>query len=234
MKLSNLCKSIALTGLIALPVTAADLEVKVINLTHGNHFTPVLAAAHDSELHLFQAGTKASEALQKMAEGGAVGDLDTLATAAGAVVVANPFEGLLAPSTASAKFELDSGEMTHLSLVAMILPTNDAFIGLDAWKIPTEAGTYTINLNAYDAGTEANNELVVEGSGALGVLGIPVAPGGDAGTGGTGLTDDSTNENVHIHPGVLGDTDLSGGKSDLDSRNHRWLNPVARVVVTVK
>ncbi|MBE8168514.1 MAG: hypothetical protein HAW66_09135 [Shewanella sp.] len=234
MKLSNLCKSIALAGVIALPATAADLEINVINLTHGNHFTPILAAAHDSELHLFQAGTKATPELQKMAEGGDVGDLNTLATAEGAVVVANPFGGPLAPSTASTSFDLDSGEMTHLSLVAMILPTNDAFIGLDAWKIPTEAGTYTLNLNAYDAGTEANNELLLAGSGAPGVLGIPAAPGGDAGTGGTGFTDDSTNENVHIHPGVLGDTDLSGGKSDLDSRKHRWLNPVARVVVTVK
>ena len=51
---------------------------------------------------------------------------------------------------------------------------------------------------------------------------------------GTGIMDSSNNEKVHIHPGVLGDTDMNGGASDLDSRVHRWLNPVARVTVIVK
>jgi len=32
----------------------------------------------------------------------------------------------------------------------------------------------------------------------------------------------------------LGDTDLSAGTSDLDSRVHRWLNPVAKLTVTVQ
>jgi hypothetical protein len=39
---------------------------------------------------------------------------------------------------------------------------------------------------------------------------------------------------VHIHPGLLGDTDPNGGISDVDSRIHRWLNPVAALIVTVK
>ncbi len=116
----------------------------------------------------------------------------------------------------------------------MMLPTNDGFVGLNSWKIPTEAGTYTINLNAYDAGTEQNNELVVEGSGAPGTPGIPAAPGGDAGTGGTGILSGDTNTSIHIHPGSLGDDDLEAGNSDLSNTVHRWLNPVAQLTVTVK
>ncbi len=116
----------------------------------------------------------------------------------------------------------------------MMLPTNDGFVGLDSWEIPTTAGTYTIWLNAYDAGTEANNELIADGSGAPGTPGIPAAPGGNAGMNGTGLTDAQSNANVHVHRGALGDDNLAGGASDLDNTVHRWLNPVAKVTITVE
>ena len=36
----------------------------------------------------------------------------------------------------------------------MLIPTNDAFVGMDSIEIPTEPGTYTYYLNAYDAGTD--------------------------------------------------------------------------------
>lgn len=219
----------------ALPLVgnAAELELSITNLTHGNHFTPVLIAAHNADTHLFESGEMATAALQKMAEGGAIDELVSQVEAANGVTVQNPAAGLMAAGASVSGVMMDSGSQTHLSLVAMILPTNDAFIGLDAWPIPTEAGNYTLYLNAYDAGTEANDEII-NGMGAPGQPGIPAAPGGDGGSNGTGVADSSTNDKVHIHPGVLGDTDANGGSSDLDSRIHRWLNPVARVVVTVK
>ena len=99
--------------------------------------------------------------------------------------------------------------------------------------IPEEAGTYVWHLNAYDAGTEANDEQLT-GGGAPGAAGIPADPGGQAGTNGTGVAAADTNPNVHIHRNVLGDTDPTGGESDLDSTVHRWLNPVVRVIVTVR
>ncbi len=233
MNINKLTKALFITSLMSLPASAAELEISVTNLTHGNHFTPLLIAAHDMDSHLFQAGEMATPALQKMAEGGDIADLDAAVMGAGGVTVTNPAMGLLAPSAKVDSIMLDSGDMTHLSITAMVLPTNDAFVGLDAWKIPTEAGTYTFTLNAYDAGTEANDEII-NGGGASGTPGIPAAPGGDGGMNATGIMDNSSNEKVHIHPGVLGDTDMNGGVSDLDSRVHRWLNPVARVTVIVK
>lgn len=233
MKLNQISKIFIIGSVISLPASAAELEISVTNLTHGNHFTPLLIAAHDMDSHLFQAGEIATPALQKMAEGGDIGDLDAAVTGTGGITVANPAGGLLAPSDKIDNIMLDTGDMTHLSITAMVLPTNDAFVGLDAWKIPTETGTYTFTLNAYDAGTEANDEIV-NGGGMSGVPGIPAAPGGHGGMNATGVMDMSSNDKVHIHPGVLGDTDLQGGMSDLDSRVHRWLNPVARVTVVVK
>lgn len=211
---------------------AAQLEISINNLTHGNHFTPLLIAAHDGNSHLFQAGEPASSALQKMAEGGDISELQLAVTANNGVIVANPAAGLLAPGARVEKVMLDSGALTHLSLVAMLLPTNDAFVGLDGWEIPSTPGSYTLYLNAYDAGTEANDEQIT-GGGAPGVPGIPAAPDGMGGQNGTGVMDDSSNDRVHIHPGLLGDTDPNGGISDVDSRIHRWLNPVAALIVTV-
>ena len=120
-----------------------------------------------------------------------------------------------------------------LSVVAMILPTNDGFIGLDNWQIPTEAGVYTVYLNAYDAGTEANDEL--RGSGAPGEAGMPVPPPLQPllGNGGAGVTVIENNATVHIHRGNLGDADLNGGTSDINNTVQRWLNPIAKLTVTV-
>lgn len=233
MNLHHATRLLILGSMMSIPVSAADLEISITNLTHGNHFTPILITAHDDASHLFQSGEMASPALQKMAEGGDIADLAAAAMGNNEITVENPAMGLLAAGAKTSGIILDTQTMTHLSIVAMVLPTNDAFVGLDAWKIPTTAGSYTLNLNAYDAGTEANDEII-NGGGMPGTPGIPAAPGGDGGTNGTGVMDGSSNTNVHIHPGVLGDTDTAGGMSDVDSRIHRWLNPVARVVVVVK
>ena len=76
--------------------------------------------------------------------------------------------------------------------------------------------------------------LTTTGGGAPGSPGIPADPGGNAGTGGTGAATTDNNGTVHIHRNTLGDTDPGAGVSDLDSRVHRWLNPVARVIITVR
>ncbi|MEM6508219.1 MAG: spondin domain-containing protein [Pseudomonadota bacterium] len=232
-------KALPLTLFAACAVTslasqAAELDIKLTNLTQGLHFTPILITAHNSDSKLFSVAMPASTALQTMAEGGNLEPLMTEATAANSDMVANPAEGLLAPASSTmASLSTNDGN-NYLSLTAMLLPTNDGFVGLDSWMIPTEAGTYTVYLNAYDAGTEANNELVVDGSGMPGTPGIPAAPGGNAGMNGSSVTSSETNMMVHIHPGNLGDDDLEAGMSDLDNTVHRWLNPVAMLTVTVK
>lgn len=231
-KINTLLAILATTSIGS--VYAADLSIEIENLTHGITFTPFVVAAHSEGTHLFQSGQAANPEIQAIAEGGAISGAVTLLNSISADVVENPAGGLLGPGTATEAFTLNTADTnTQLSIAAMLLPTNDGFAGLDAWTIPSEAGTYTVFLNAYDAGTEANDEIV-NGGGASGVPGIPVAPAGDAGTGGTGAAGDDTNTNIHIHRGTLGDTDPTGGDSDLDSTIHRWLNPVVKVTVTVQ
>lgn len=223
---------VAVGGLSAGPATAKDFAVEITNLTNAIYFTPLLVSAHPGTTHVFAEGLSASANLQAMAEGGDISGLSSDLAAVGANVVENPAIGLLAPgASATASFTYDSSN-PDLSVVGMLLPTNDGFVGLNSLEIPKKPGAYVYYLNGYDAGTEANNE-VINGGGAPGTLGIPADPGGHNGTGGTGFAAADANTTVHIHRGVLGDTDNTGGASDLDSRVHRWLNPVAKLVITV-
>nr|WP_136250755.1 spondin domain-containing protein [Ningiella ruwaisensis] len=222
----------ALSGITG-EASAADLSIQVQNLTQGIYFTPILLVAHTPDASLFEVGEMASAELQAMAEGGSLDGLVTIGASINADAAANPAGGLLAPGQSTSAELSTSDSNTVLSVVAMVLPSNDGFIGLDNWQIPTEAGTYTVYLNAYDAGTEANDEL--RGSGAPGMPGMPVPPPLEPllGTGGSGLTSSIANTSVHIHPGNIGDDMTNGGTSDVSNSVHRWLNPVAKVTVTV-
>ena len=214
---------------------AAQFSVSVKNLTNGTWFTPLLIAAHNGDTDLFETGESASAAVQAMAEGGDISLLTAQVEVSGGNTIVNPAGGLLGPGVSTDYEFLDTGRRSrnkYLSIVAMLLPTNDGFVGLDSLRIPRIPGKYKYFLFGYDAGTEANDEIIT-GGGAPGVPGIPGAPGGDNGTGGTGVIDDDTNTKVHIHRGVIGDDDPAGGKSDLNSSIHRWLNPVAEVVIEV-
>ena len=170
-------KLLTLSALMALsPLTMAQqLEVTVTNLTNGIHYTPLVVTAHTDAVSLFTLGESASAELQAMAEGGDISGLVTVLGDASADVVENPAGGLLAPAASTtAMLDTDDANM-YLSVAGMMLPTNDGFVALNSWPIPTEAGTYTVYLNAYDAGTEANDEII-NGGGASGTPGIPVAP----------------------------------------------------------
>lgn len=235
--LASLTIALASVSILSSTAYAQKVTVTVQNLTHGSHFTPLLVAAHKGGTHLFKPGTSASTSLQAMAEGGDISSLAADAHSAGATMVENPAGGLLAPgaSTTTSVLNTDDTDNHYLSIVTMVLPSNDGFVGVSNWKIPSSPGTYMMPGLAYDAGTEANDELLgASMAGAPGHVGIPAAPSGSAGTGGSGAASADTNQMIHIHRGILGDTNTSGGVSDLDSRVHRWLNPVARITVTVE
>ncbi len=212
---------------------SAELSIEIQNLTQGMYFTPLLVVAHTPEASLFEAGESASVELQAMAEGGSLDGLITIGESVNANALSNPAGGLLSPGESTTGMLNSDAGNTVMSVVGMILPTNDGFVGLDNWTIPEEAGTYTVYLNAYDAGTEANDEI--RGSGAPGMAGMPVPPPLDPllGNGGASVTTEESNQTVHIHRGNVGDASLDGGASDVNSSVHRWLNPVAKVTVTV-
>lgn len=223
---------------LVMPATqafAARYKIEITNLTNANFFTPILVAAHRHDFDMFEVGESASVALRAIAEGGDIASMHTALDGAGAAssVAETPTPApVLAPGETAVALVDAKGRNRLLSLAAMILPTNDAFIGLDAINL-RRFSNRTVYLYGYDAGTEANNELLNPGAGgAPGVPGIPGDPSGLAGSGGVGVSSSDFNETVHIHRGIVGDDDEFGGVSDLDRSAHRWQNPVARVVIT--
>lgn len=213
MKLNKLALA-AMIGLSASGYSqAVEVELSITNLTHANYMTPRLAIAHDASVDAFEVGTEASTALAWLAEAGVIDDAQNadssgqnFEAALGPVDTDNGsntwhrFGGLLAPSS-TLTYSFDTMDKPYFSLLTMLIPSNDAFAGLDSIMIPSEPGTYTYYLNAYDAGTELNDELnstrtdiTEEGGLPLGGYGLPGVAGAGApniapsmGTGGTGV-----------------------------------------------
>lgn len=236
-------------SLLALSSTlsAQHVDITVTNLSFANYFTPFILVAHNGseQQQLFSVGQSAQSffGLEAMAEDGDIGGLASRVEADGATTVKNPAvdsdNGIivtpdgggvlhfLAPGGSLNTSITPQYDQKYLSLTAMILPSNDAFVGLDSYPIPTEAGTYHVYLNAYDAGTEVNTELTSH---------IPSPPFLGLGSGGTGVasaTEDDEQGKVHIHPSNLGDFDQSGGISDMNATTHRFNNPIALITLTV-
>ena len=188
-----------------------EYEVTVTNMTRGESFTPVLVATHTSAIQLFEAGTAASAELATLAEGG---DTDALAGVLGAsngVAAVNTSEGLLAPGQSVTITISSRGGSKLLSLAAMLIPTNDAFVTLNGVALPRgRRGEVVYTALAYDAGSEPNDELCANIPG-------PVCGGEGASTG-------SGEGYVHVHSGIHGIADLATASYD-------WRNPVARISI---
>jgi hypothetical protein len=234
-----------------------SVQVRVTNITHGSYFSPMIIAAHERAVRMFEAGTAASPELQALAECGEIDQLSMLLGDVAIDAVEDPAGGELGPGeTADTTLTIqlndndeDNGEIEEtvedlqdpsetnatlpvLSLVARLMPTNDGFVGMDSQQLP-QNGTMVVYLNAYDAGTENNDEIVTENACVVGEQGIPPYPGENTGTNATGIDAQDPNTTVHIHPGIIGDLDPEGGISDLSTSAHKWNNPVARVEITV-
>ena len=232
-------RTACLPGLLVFALAApafgggGGIHVSVTNLTSGIYFTPLFVAAHDGHNSLFTAGEPASSSLEIMAECGDISELVADLNGAGADTLVNPAGGLLAPGETATGKLMPSRHNKYLSLAAMLLPTNDGFVGLDSIPIPRASGTYIYDLYGFDAGTEVNDEILFTESCDASTPGIPGDPTGLSGTGGTGVAAVEPNLTVHIHPGNVGDLDPTGGPSDLSSAYHDWRDPVAKLVITV-
>jgi hypothetical protein len=185
-------------------------EVTVTNLTRGISFTPILVATHRPGVHFYELGQPASEALAAMAEGGDTGPLASLVNATPRAATASS-GGLLDPGQSVTIEVAAHPRASLLSLAAMMLPTNDGFIALNAVPLPRDRQAISYISNGHDAGSEPNDEICSNIPGpTCGGEGISPAVGGEG--------------FVHIHAGIHGVGDLQPSEYD-------WRNPVARITV---
>ncbi len=216
--LLSLSALVALTAAPA-PISAqseARYSVTVTNLTKGQTFTPLLFATHTPAVRLFAPGTQASPQLQVLAEEGATDMLATLLrsmpTAVREVVIGG---GLQTPAVTATFDIMGGGAFTRLSLVSMLIPTNDAFVGVNGVLLPTGFDPIVVDLLAYDSGTETNDERCASIPGPS--FAECAGPGGGARVGrGEGA--------VTVHNGMHGVGDMNRAMRD-------WRGPVARVTI---
>ncbi len=133
-------------------------DVTVTNLTSGIVLTPMIAASHKAGVHTFMVGAPASVQLEEQAEGGSTaGLMSWLAADPGVLDIQT--SGPIPPGQSVTVTLRTTGNADHISLSSMLVPTNDAFTGLSDAKLPEGNHVLVLHVPAYDAGTEANDEL---------------------------------------------------------------------------
>jgi len=167
---------------------AGSITISFENTSETMPMSPPVVALHnapdaDNGVRLFQEGEMAIEQVVEIAENGNNAPLVELATtlaaegkvsAAGVAFTDPENPGPLLPG-ASASVTFDSaGEGQVLSLVSMVVCTNDGFSGIDSRALSAET-TETFPAPIYDAGSEVNMQQldywVADCGGAEGNLG---------------------------------------------------------------
>ena len=194
------------------------VTLSITNLMRGQILSPVFIARHGPDADpLYTLGQPASSSLAMMAEdadaSGLLSDWSPEGNAAISEAMAVALNGgpIMPGATVTMSFEVTDGN-SLVSFASMLVTTNDAFIGASGLDISTSR---TVNLNAYDAGSEANSESCAY---------IPGPPCGNH------AEDEAESEgHVHVHAGIHG-----GDGSDLNPAMHDWRNPSARLTIVVE
>ena len=188
------------------------VQVSFTNLTRGQIMSPIFVARHDADAApLYRLAHPATDALAMMAEDAdasglmAAWDPDSDDSVAETRVVGLDGGPIPPGETVTMLFEIED-DKAMLSLASMLVTTNDAFAGANHLDL---SRSRTLNLTAYDSGTEANSEDCAY---------IPGPPCGNH------ARDNAEAEGfVHVHAGIHGE--------DLDPATHDWRNPVARLSI---
>lgn len=190
------------------PSFTAEYEVTLENLSPAGSqpLSPPILAVHSPSFRIFHIGGYASDELAQVAQDAVNGPLVSLlnnSSEVSEVVVG----GLILPGSSATLNISAQGNFAKLSLVTMLVNTNDGFTGTDKLQLP-QRGTKVYYLRSYDAGSEENTELIAH------------IPGQ-----GNPFMGNSTNEKIQYHPGIL-------GVGDLDPAVFGWNEPVAKLTIT--
>ncbi len=211
------------------PVADARFEVSVVNLTLAQPLSPVAIMLHASGFNSFIDGEPASIALEMLAEGGS--NIDVLGEAASASQhlasgsTSGPVPPLALSEAVALTVPVDQLDDVRLSVITMLVHTNDAFTGVNATDISNmEVGQSRVFTGpTWDSGTELNDE---SGSNM---------PGPAFGGEGFNAARDDLFDRVHFHTGVVTsnsvDVESGSAESDLTDR-FRFDNPTSRIIVS--
>lgn len=176
-------RKLILLGLIALATTAFTVgsasadddehedagaktwRVTIMNLTPAGPgapgsqpLSPPLFVVHSRQADVWSVGQIASHGVTAIAEDANNAPLVSALPAVQGVKTVFTGAGGPIPSGVTRSFTVEtSGRFNRLSLVTMLVNTNDAFTGLDSLRLGGNGSSH--ETMAYDAGSERNNEL---------------------------------------------------------------------------
>lgn len=214
----------ALAGALATPKSEdaspgdhwpARYEVRITNLTRGQIFSPAVVALHSArQAPLFTLGDAPSAELAMVAEDAMLAPMVSALQASRDVADVQVLDlngGPIPPGqSASVVVRGIPGRFDRVSMVGMLVTTNDAFYGFSSHRAP-RFGHDDFTGPAYDAGSEANTEMCAH---------IPGPPCGNAGV----RVPNGAEGFVHVHAGIHGIGNLSAAEFD-------WRNDVVRVEI---
>jgi hypothetical protein len=193
-----------------------EFEITVENMSPATGpgasqpLSPIVVATHTPLFHLFQKGRFASNELEQIAEDAVNAPMLEMLNGSDYVHDVQTGNGVIIPGESGTVRIMAKPGYHRLSLVSMLVNTNDAFTGADAIRL--QLGTsQTIYLKTYDAGTEVNTESVDH------------IPGPCCGSPLQGV---DSNQRIHIHKGIAGD-------GDLDPEMYGWDEPIAKLAITL-
>ena len=205
-------------------------EITLTNLTEGVHgesgqtLSPAIFAAHPAGVKLAEVGQPASELIVALAEGGDVSGLAAFATAAGANVMiamnADMTRRYTMPGQSTTVTLTADMINSSLSVGSMLVSTNDAFIAAIDVPLFDEDGmpvSASLDLMAYDAGSEDNTEMASDIPGPLGLDEATDPP--------------MSNERVPTEGGVIAAHEGIQGVGDV-SEAFAWEEPMAMLTIT--
>ena len=199
----------------ALPIQREfEYEITLENLSPATAdgasqpFSPPLVVTHSRGFHIYRVGSYASEEMAQIAQDANSTPMLAYLDQVPQVYQVTQGDGVVFPGSMT-KIKIKATPGFHkLSLVTMLVNTNDAFTGVDAVNLPRR-GSFVYNLKAYDAGSEKNTELAAH------------IPGPCCGNPFMGIP---THERIKFHAGIK-------GIGDLDPEIYGWSQPVARLTV---
>jgi hypothetical protein len=170
--------------------------------------SPPLFVVHSGNADVWSVGDIASHPVAAIAEDANNGPAESALGGLRGVRDVFTGSGGPIPSGASQSYVVETrGEFNRLSVVTMLVNTNDAFTGLDSLRL--RGHRIVRHRVAYDAGSEQNNELAAF---------IPGPCCGNL------FVRDPEGKLIRRHPGII-------GVGDLDPDLYGWDDPVAKVTV---
>ena len=134
-------------------------------LPDGAHFSPLIGGVHNADVAFLEPGGQATPGIESMAERGRTATLTEEIQAAGANALSVLRKDSGPGATATDTFEAVTVTADHprITLLSMIAPSPDWFVGVFALSLLDAEGNWiealTVDLHPWDAGTEEGDDF---------------------------------------------------------------------------